>query len=310
MKHVLVIGSEKNWHVQDLRRASEGLCYLSTTTFGSLRSSIRVPGYPPIEACGGHAKSVSPDCIVVRRMPLGSLEQIIFRMNALSVWNEIGTTVVNPPRSLEIAIDKYLCLATLNSAGLPTPKTITCQGFDEAMEAYHLLGEDVVVKPLFGGEGRSLIRVDHSDLAERTFRLLEQHESIIYLQEFIGSSRVVEDIRLLVIGNEVLAMRRENGTDWRANAARGATCSAYVPSSEEVDLALNAARAIGGLFVGVDLIRDQEGKPFLLEVNGVPGWKKISQVHNVDVATRFLELVVKSQFAEANEALKPSVGTS
>jgi len=61
--------------------------------------AARVAGDTDLSGC---------DALLVRSMPPGSLEQVVFRMDALARVEQQGTPVLNPPRALEIAIDKYL----------------------------------------------------------------------------------------------------------------------------------------------------------------------------------------------------------
>ena len=63
------------------------------------------------------------DAVLVRTMPPGSLEQVVFRMDALLTLEHAGVTVLNPPKAVECAVDKYLCTARLAAAGLPVPET-------------------------------------------------------------------------------------------------------------------------------------------------------------------------------------------
>ena len=55
-------------------------------------------------------------------MPPGSLEQVVFRMDALHRVAAAGVPVLNPPRAVEAAVDKYLTLSLLEQAGLPVPR--------------------------------------------------------------------------------------------------------------------------------------------------------------------------------------------
>ena len=103
------------------------------------------------------------DVVVVRGMPGTSppearLEEVIFRMDVLARLAADGTPVINPPRSLEIAIDKYLSLSLLAAAGLAVPQTIVVQDAAAAIEAWERLGGDCVIKPLFGSRGRGVPR--------------------------------------------------------------------------------------------------------------------------------------------------------
>ncbi len=66
------------------------------------------------------------EALLVRTMPPGSLEQVVFRMDALAQLNEI-VPVINPPRALEAAVDKYLCSATLGRSRVADPRTWVAQ---------------------------------------------------------------------------------------------------------------------------------------------------------------------------------------
>src|SRR5207248_10840341 len=156
------------------------------------------------------------DAAVVGTMPPGSLEQVVFRMDVLHRLEARGVPVLNPPRALEACVDKYLATARLGAAGLPVPPTAVCQDAGAALEAFAALGGDVVVKPLFGSEGRGMLRVSDPELAWRTFRALERVGSVIYVQEYVRHPGW--DLRVLILGGKVIAaMRRHANGDWRTN---------------------------------------------------------------------------------------------
>jgi ribosomal protein S6--L-glutamate ligase len=156
------------------------------------------------------------------------------------------------------------------------------------MEAFRQLGGDVVVKPLFGAEGRGMIRVSHADLAWRSFRALERLASVLYLQTFIAHPGW--DLRVFVLaGRVVSAMRRHARGDWRTNMAQGGRAEAVSPSIEEEQLALTACEAVGAVVAGVDLLPRPEGGYFVLEVNAVPGWRTLAPATGVDVAMAIIE---------------------
>jgi ribosomal protein S6--L-glutamate ligase len=162
------------------------------------------------------------------------------------------------------------------------PPTVTCQTADVALEAFGSLGGDVVVKPLFGSEGRGICRVSDPDLAWRTFRALERMQTVLYVQQFLPHPGW--DLRVLVLGGRVLAaMRRHARNDWRTNVAQGGQAEAVTPTSDEERLALRAAAAVGADFAGVDLLPTKAGY-VVLEVNAVPGWRALAPACGVDVA--------------------------
>ncbi len=229
------------------------------------------------------------DAVLVRTMPPGSLEQVVVRMDMLHCLESAGVVVLNPPRAVEAAVDKFLTSARLVAAGLTTPRTICCQTIDDAMEAFASLGGDVVVKPLFGAEGRGITRLNDEALALRAFKMLTQLGAVLYVQEYIDHKGY--DLRLFVLGERILAMRRRNPLDWRTNVSRGATTEAFVPDAALCELARRAAQTVGALIAGVDLLPARDGTLYAIEVNAVPGWKALARTLDLDVASLVLEYV-------------------
>jgi ribosomal protein S6--L-glutamate ligase len=220
-------------------------------------------------------------------MPPGSLEQVVFRMDALARLEAAGVPVVNPAKAIEAAVDKYLATARLHAAGMLVPPTIVCQTMGDALAAFDSLGGDVVVKPLFGGEGRGITRISDAAVARRVFATLDQIGAVHYVQQFIPHDGV--DWRLLVIGDEVLGMKRINPDDWRTNISLGARPGSLEVTVELAQLARRAAAAVGASVAGVDLLPARDGRLYALEVNAVPGWRALAEVSGVDVAARVLQ---------------------
>ena len=67
--------------------------------------------------CGGRDLAEF-DAVLVRTMPPGSLEQVVFRMDCLGRYEAAGGVVINPARAIEAAVDKFLTSAKLQAAGL------------------------------------------------------------------------------------------------------------------------------------------------------------------------------------------------
>jgi RimK family alpha-L-glutamate ligase len=273
MRLALLAGGD-GWHVRDLKRAADALGHAADVLdFRRLAAGVGVAPDP----LAGY------DAVVVRTMPPGSLEQVVFRMDLLHRAAARGVTMLNPPAALETCVDKYLATAKLAAAGLPVPPTAVYQHADAALEAFAALGGDVVVKPLFGSEGRGMVRVSDPELAWRTFRALERTQAVLYLQRFVPHPGW--DLRVLVLDGRVLAaMRRHARGDWRTNVAQGGRAEAVAPTDVEARLALRAATAVGAVFAGVDLLPGPDGGYSVLEVNAVPGWRALAPACGVDVA--------------------------
>jgi RimK family alpha-L-glutamate ligase len=229
------------------------------------------------------------DAVIVRGIPRGSLEQVIFRVDALHALEARGVTCVNGPRAIERTVDKFLASALLARAGVPTPRTIACERLDDALEAFEELGGDVIVKPLFGSMGAGMTRVDDADVAYRVFHALELERAVYYLQEALAHDG--RDLRALVVGGRVLAGIERIGSGWRANLARGARARPTQLSAEQERLCQQAAQALGVDYAGVDLLRAADGREYVLELNGIPGWRGLQEATGADVAAALVDHV-------------------
>ena len=63
------------------------------------------------------------DVVLVRGIPRGSLEQVVFRVDVLHALAAAGVRSVNSAHAIERTVDKFLASTLLARAGLPTPRT-------------------------------------------------------------------------------------------------------------------------------------------------------------------------------------------
>jgi ribosomal protein S6--L-glutamate ligase len=283
-----VLSSPESWYLADLLRAAGSEHEVTQLNWRDIGAAVGDDA-PAVTASGVNLAALdlrTLDALIVRTMPPGSLEQVIFRMDALGQLAAAGLTVINSPRAIEVAVDKYLALCRLRAAGINVPRTRVCQTPGDAVRAMQELGGDVVVKPLFGSEGRGLFRLNDVALAERAFGLLAPLGSVLYVQEFVPHAGF--DLRLLVIGSRVLAMRRHAIDDWRTNLSLGGRAEPVEIDDELAALAHQAADAVGARHAGVDVLTGPDGRNFVLEVNAVPGWKGLSEALEIDVAQMVL----------------------
>lgn len=272
-----ILADKKGWHVEVLAKAlARRGCradFLPIT-----RLTARVPGNPSMTIHGESLESF--DALLIRTIPEGSLEQIVFRMNALHRLEAAGARIMNRPSPLEQTVDKYYTSSLLASHGLPTPRTIVAEGFDDAMAAFQELG-DVIVKPLFGAGGRGMVRVSDADVAYRVFRALTLTRSIFYVQEFVPHGDY--DLRGLVIGDRVVAAMRRRADGWRHNVSQGARPEPYMMDDDATRLCLEASRLLGTDYAGIDLLQTPHGYT-VVEVNSIPGWSGLQRTTEIELA--------------------------
>jgi RimK family alpha-L-glutamate ligase len=272
-----ILADRRGWHVEALakalaRRGSEA-DFLPIT-----RLLARVPGHPLVSI--GSQTLEAYDALLVRTIPEGSLEQIIFRMDVLHRLEAAGVRIMNRPAALERTVDKYYTSSVLARGGLPTPRTVVAEGFDEAMEAFREFG-DVIVKPLFGAGGRGMVRISDAEIAYRTFRALTLTRSIFYIQEFVPHGD--HDLRGVVVGDRVVAAIRRRSAGWRHNVSQGARPEACELSEEAISLCLGASRLLGTDYAGIDLLDTGDGFT-VVEVNSIPGWSGLQKTTEIDIA--------------------------
>lgn len=282
-----ILSSQRGYHVLDLEeavrnRGHEPVFYNITRMAGWIGNdpALQVRG-ESIDQCRA---------LLVRTIPTGSLEQIIFRMDALHRIESLGVRVVNSASSIERTVDKYYTSFILADAGIPTPRTLVSEDFQTALAACRKMG-DVVLKPLFGSEGKGIVRISEEETAYRVLRSWELNRYIYCVQEYIPHHQ--EDIRAFVVGGEVVAAMRRRGTKWKTNFSQGAKIEPVELSAEMETLALKATRLIHLDYAGVDLMTAEDGRTYVVEINSIPGWRGLQKITSRKIADCIIDHALK-----------------
>jgi tetrahydromethanopterin:alpha-L-glutamate ligase len=225
-----------------------------------------------------------PKVAFVRGVAGGSLQQVITRLNMLHMLKMQGSCIYNDAKAIERTVDKGMTSFLLKQHGVATPATWVCESRPLAHQIIkqHLQTHDcMIIKPLFGSQGKGVRRLTKTT----PFPLpRDTHvDGVFYLQAFIDSGQHHHDYRVFVINNEPAAAMQRSGQGWLHNVAQGALCKA----SHEVDvleIAVNAAKALNIAYCGVDVIRDGQGKLWVLEVNSIPAWRGLQSVTTLNIA--------------------------
>jgi RimK family alpha-L-glutamate ligase len=230
-----------------------------------------------------------PDAVLARTLSGGSFEVVTRRLGILHALTGLGVPVLNNARAIERCVDKSTTSFLLARAGIPTPATWVMEKTAEAraIVAAEVGADPLVLKPLFGSQGRGLLLIRTADDLPET-----PPGGVYYLQRFVAVERDgFHDFRLFISGGRVLAAMMRHSGHWITNVKRGGRPVAVVADAVMKRMAVAAAAAVGADFAGVDIIQGADG-PTVLEVNSMPAWSGLQQVTPVDVAAALAQDVV------------------
>ena len=209
---------------------------------------------------------------------------------ALRFFEHYGVPTVNPYDVVSLCGDKVLASLQLAKAGIPTPRTVVALTPEAALKALDEVGYPAVLKPPIGSWGRLMAKVDDREEAEQIIEhksaLGSPMHSVFYVQEFV--EKPDRDVRVFVVGDELVAAMYRRSEDWRTNAHLGGSAEALRPDADLADLALRAAEAVGGGVLAVDLMESPRGL-LVHEVNPTPEFKALAGATGVDIAAKVVD---------------------
>lgn len=214
-----------------------------------------------------------------------------------AVLERKGLSVVNSFNTSLICGNKLFTSLALENAGVPTPKTYVAFTSEAALEALERIGYPAVVKPVVGSWGRLVSPVRDRATAEAILEHREQMNNALlqihYIQEMV--ERPPRDIRTIVVGDEVAVSvyRSAPAGAWRTNVALGATTTPCPTSNQLEDIALRAAKAVGGGVLAVDAMESPNG-PVVHEVNSTIEFRGASAATGVNIASKIIDYVIKT----------------
>lgn len=184
----------------------------------------------------------------------------------------------------------------LNEHRLRTPLTFTAPltyeryGYcptDFTERIIEQLGFPLVIKELRGSFGQQVYLAHDRDEMKR---ILEHvgYKGILF-QEFIAHS-AGKDVRVNVVGDRVVSsmLRYSVNGDFRSNITNGGQSQNYEASSAQQAAAIEACRALGLDFAGVDVLFGEDDEPIICEVNSNPHFKSSLDCTGIDMSPLIL----------------------
>lgn len=303
-----IMSDEIGWHTRQLQAALRArgavgrcvdlaACQIDTT---AAWHGLVIPGYG----------RELPDAVLVRGIAGGSFEQVTKRLGVLHALRELGVPVYNDARAIERSVDKSMTSLLLHAARIPAPATWATESAAQARRIAMretAAGHALVLKPLFGSQGKDLQLVGEVDGVHHPMPDIDaRYAGLAYLQRFVPPVAAPGfDWRVLVVGGRALTAMRRVSTHWVHNVAQGARCEPAELEQPLAQLAERAALALDMDYAGVDLIAAASGPRIqVLEVNGVAAWQGLQRVTSFNIAGAIVDDLLDRKVAQTRRRLQ------
>ena len=177
-----------------------------------------------------------------------------------------------------LAMDKLRSKQLLEGASLPTPKYMVLDQDTDLNYVVAELGLPLMVKPALEGSSIGMTKVEEETQIQTAFQSAAQFAGAVFAEQWITG----KEYTVAILGDEALPVIRletpRKFYDYDAKYFTNDTryhCPCGLLAEEESQLqrlALAVFRAIGAEGWGrVDILCDQTGKPYIIELNTIPG---------------------------------------
>ena len=216
-------------------------------------------------------------------------------LHALMLFESAGVRCVNTSQVALTCGDKLLTSRALAAHHVPQPPVKIAFTEKSALNAIEEMGYPVVIKPAVGSWGRLISKINDRDAAEAILEhktiLGSYHHSIFYIQKYIEKRG--RDIRSFVVDDECIAAIYRTSEHWITNTARGGKASNCPVTDEIRQISLQAARAVGGGVVAIDIFETDDGL-LVNEVNYTMEFKNSIETTGVNIPGRIVDYVLKT----------------
>ena len=178
-----------------------------------------------------------------------------------------------------LSMDKHRSKLVWQALGIPTPSFAVVRNESELERAARIVGVPAFIKPVHEGSSVGTSPADGDEELHRAWFEASAYDSDVLVEQRIDGPEYTASI----LGNEVLPIIRLAPTrtfyDYEAKYAEGAGTRYHCPCGLSEDqekrlarMSMEAFEALGGTGWGrVDLLCDQAGNPYFIDVNTAPG---------------------------------------
>ena len=196
---------------------------------------------------------------------------------------------VNNRHCMESTSDKYRTSLILAEQQLNQPKNVLIHHQDKSLDALDRLDTKfpIILKTLTGSLGVGVVKIESEESLNATTQLMHKldNDMGVLLQEFIPATY---DVRVQVVAGKIHgAIKRPIvKRDFRSNVSLGSEPVAHTLTKLEEEQCIQAAKAVDGLWVGVDFIPAKDRHkdlPYFIEINSTPGTKGYTKATGMNI---------------------------
>ena len=289
MSNTLILTEKEGWHFQQLKNSLEKKKHkIISACLTDISLSIE-KNKSNIFINNNMLNDI--DNVIVRFVPGGTLEEIVFYLNILKILNSMNIKVINTASSIECTVDKLYTSHLLNKNNIPTPTTYILRGYNKAKKFIdeNNSSNGIVYKPLFGSQGDNIKLIKNSlDLIQ-----LNNTSNIYYFQEYLENT-INHDYRVLIINNgkkiKYFYMTRYGNT-FVNNISKGGSCIKENIDPYIINLAIESSKLLNIDFCGVDIMQ-YKNKYYVIEINSIPAWRGLQDIEEETISEHFVNLLL------------------
>ncbi len=212
---------------------------------------------------------------------------------SLRLFESQGICCVNQADVAYTCGNKVETSVALHRFGVSQPQVRIAYTDESALSAIDQIGYPVVLKPIVGSWGRLLAKINDRQAAEAILEhkttLGSYEHSIFYIQQYIEKNG--RDIRSFVVGDQCIAAIYRDSKHWITNTARGAQASNCPVTTDIAEISLQAAHAVGGGVLAVDLFDTEQGY-LVNEVNYTMEFRNSIEPTGVNIPKKIIDYVL------------------
>jgi glutathione synthase/RimK-type ligase-like ATP-grasp enzyme len=184
--------------------------------------------------------------------------------------------VINSASGYEVAMDKFLTSKCLSRHGIPVPRflLVNADNPEHGVREIERWGGPILLKPRLGSYGIGIMKIDRPK--DLTDALDYMPPGAHYIEQLVPNDPA-EWIGINMIGGEHAYSYRKGPESfhdgWKVMDRKriGGKMILAKPTELQLSIAKKIAALLDMAWVGVDIIMDGSGNPYVVDVNAFPG---------------------------------------